>query len=265
MKNLEKIARKIRYKMIEISHNSKIPHLASSLSCIDIMIYLYTQVLDIKKIKHKTRDKFILSKGHAATALYALFNFLDLISNNDLQNFAKPNSILEEHPSHKLLGVEASTGSLGHGLPIACGLALASKFKKIDNKHFVIVGDGECNEGTIWESVMFASSKKLDNLYLFVDFNRWQATGRNEDIINLNEISKKFTSFGWDCVSIDGNNFNEINSSYRNLKNKKGKPKVVIAKTIKGKGISFMEDDNNWHYKIPNEAELNRAKKELKI
>ena len=265
MKSLERIAEEIRYKIIKTSHISKIPHLASSLSCIDIMIFLYLRVLNIKKINDLKRDKFILSKGHAATALYSLFNYLNLISDEELINYAKPNSLLEEHPSHKLKGVEASTGSLGHGLPLACGLAIGSKLKKIENKHFVLVGDGECNEGTIWEAVMFASSNKLDNLYVYVDFNKWQATGKNEEIINLKNLNKKFESFGWDTLLINGNDYKSLEQSFKKLKKKSGKPKVYIANTIKRKGVSFMEDDNNWHYKIPDEIELNKAKKELKI
>ena len=132
--------------------------------------------------------------------------------------------------------------------------------KKIENKHFVLVGDGECNEGTIWEAVMFASSKKLDNLYVYIDFNKWQATGKNEEIINLKNLNKKFESFGWDTLLTNGNDYKSLEQSYK-IKNKSGKPKVFIANTIKGKGVSFMEDDNNWHYRIPDEIELKKQKK----
>ena len=266
MKNLYKISNLIRFKMIEASHRSHIPHLASSLSCVDIIIYLYEVVLNIKNFSDINRDRFILSKGHAANAIYSVLNYKKIIKDKDFRKYAKFGSKLEEHPSQKIKGIEAATGSLGHGLPIACGLALSSKLKKINNKTFVLIGDGECNEGTIWESALFATSKHLDNLYVYLDHNKWQATGRNKDIIGLSSLSSKFKAFGWNVFEIDGNSYKELDLSFKKALNfNKKKPTLFMCNTIKGKGVSFMEDDNNWHYKIPSVEDLKKAKKELHI
>ncbi len=263
----EILAKKIRYQCITMSYKAKTAHLASSLSCIDLISVLFYSIMNFSKRNYKSisRDRFILSKGHAASALYAALNFKKILSDNDLNNYCKKNSKLEEHPSTLIPGVETSTGSLGHGLSVACGIALGLKIKKIDSKIYIIMSDGECNEGSVWEASLFASANKLDNIYCFVDYNQWQATGRTREILNLNSLCNKFNSFGWDAIEINGHNHREIKSQIKKAQIKNGKPKMFIANTIKGKGISFMEDDNNWHYRSPSKEELILSKRELKI
>lgn len=262
---LEDIASSLRLDIIKMSNRAKAPHLASSLSCIDIVITLYEKVLNIfpKQPKKLSRDKFILSKGHAATALYVTLAYKGFFPKKNLLDYTKKNSLLEEHPNPSVKGVEMATGSLGHGLPVGCGLALSGKIKKLKYKTVVLLGDGECNEGTIWESAMFASSKKLEHLYIIVDQNGWQGIGKTKDILNVKTLKKRWASFGWNSFEIDGHNFRQIEKIFK-LKNN-GKPTAIIAKTIKGKGISFMENDNNWHYRIPTSEEVILAKRELKI
>ncbi len=261
--NTIKLAAKLRYTVVQMSHRSKAAHLASSLSCIDILIILYEKILKINpKKRNYKRDRFILSKGHAAGALYATLAHRGFFNKKKLCFYRKKNSLLEEHPNPMLNGIEAPTGSLGHGLPIACGIALSAKILKLNYRTFVLLGDGECNEGSVWEAILFASSKKLNNLIAIVDFNGWQGIGRTKSITNLNPFSEKWKSFGWNVKKINGHDHRQL---YNCLKKKYSKPTVIIAKTIKGKGVSFMEDDNNWHYRIPNMDEVNKAKKELGI
>ena len=247
-----------------MSHKAKAPHLASSLSCIDIITSLYTSILNIKvdEPKWNQRDRFILSKGHAATALYVVLAEIGILNENNLLSYTNKGSLLEEHPNPMLPGVEAATGSLGHGLSIGCGIALSSKIKQEKFKTYVLLSDGECNEGSLWEAALFASAKNLENLYAIVDYNKWQATGRSNDVLSLSSLVNKFDSFGWNVSEIDGHKHNEIITSLKKNYNNE-KPTIIIANTIKGKGVSFMEDDNNWHYRIPNENEVELSKKEL--
>ena len=256
------LAKKIRFEIIKMSYRSKAPHLASSLSCADIITVLYEKILRINKRKKLSSDKFILSKGHAATSLYAVLSHKKYFNKKKLQNYAMKGSLLEEHPNPKINGVEAPTGSLGHGLPIGCGIALGAKIKKFQFRTFVLLGDGECNEGSVWESAMFASAKKLNNLIAIIDYNKWQGTGRSNEILNLKPMEEKWKSFGWKTIIIDGHNHKIL---LKVLKKKYNKPTAIIANTTKGKGISFMEDDNNWHYRIPSFEEVQMAKKELKV
>ena len=256
-----KLAAKLRYTAVQMSHKSKAAHLASSLSCIDILTILYERILKINpRKKMNSRDRFILSKGHAAGALYATLAHKGFFSKNKLNTYANKGSLLEEHPNPKLKGIEAPTGSLGHGLPIACGMALSAKILNMKFRTFVLLGDGECNEGTVWESALFASAKNLNNLIAIVDFNGWQGIGKTRSILNLSPFAEKWKSFGWNVRIVNGHNHKQL---YNNLKKKFSKPTVLIANTVKGKGVSFMEDDNNWHYRIPNVEEVKKAKKEL--
>ena len=263
--NLTQIASTLRFDIIKMSNLAKAPHLASSLSCIDIVLTLYEKVLKIfpKNPKNPNRDRFILSKGHAATSLYVTLAFKGFFKKKYLKTYTKNGSLLEEHPNPSIKGVEAATGSLGHGLPIGCGISLAAKINKKNYKTVVLLGDGECNEGTNWEAAMFASSKKLNNLFVIIDNNGWQGIGRTKDILNIKLLKEKWKSFGWNCFTINGHNYKQIEKVFKKKKNKK--PTAIIASTIKGKGISFMEDDNNWHYRIPNDKEVAKCKKELKI
>ena len=259
----QKIAALLRLKAIEMSLNAKASHLASSLSCIDILTVLYEKILKInpKKPRDQNRDRFILSKGHAATSLYTILAHKGFFNKNYLKTYGQKGSLLGEHPTPKLSGVEAATGSLGHGLPIGCGLALSAKISSKNFKTIVLMGDGECNEGTVWESALFASSKNLNNLLAIVDFNNWQGIGRTKDITKLNPFKKKWESFGWKVIEIDGHNHKMIEKSFK--MKKINKPILIIARTVKGKGVSFMEDDNNWHYRVPTKKELLLAKTEL--
>lgn len=262
---LQKVASKLRLEIIQMSNRAKAPHLASSLSCLDIIITLYEKVLNINPSNpsKSNRDRFVLSKGHAATALYVTLAHKGFFPKKKLLNYTKKNSFLEEHPNPYIKGVETATGSLGHGLPVGCGFALSGKIKKLNFKTIVLLGDGECNEGTIWESAMFASSKKLDKLYVIIDQNGWQGIGKTKDILDVKKLREKWSSFGWNTFEINGHNYSQIQKIFK--KKIIGKPTAIIAKTIKGKGISFMEDDNNWHYRIPTLKEIEIAKKELKL
>lgn len=263
---LESIARQIRGKIIEMSHKSGAAHLGSSLSCVDILVALYWNVLSIipDKPSAPDRDRFILSKGHAASALFATLAFKGFFSEGVLDTFAMPGSRLEEHPGPNCIaGVEAATGSLGHGLSIGIGMALARRIQKQDYRVFALLSDGECNEGSVWEAAMFAAGQCLDNVIAIIDFNRWQATGRSCEVMALEPLKEKWKSFGWSAYEIDGHNMNEVVDALSNFPDGSGKPVAVIAHTVKGKGVSFMEDDNNWHYRIPNEREVIKARKEL--
>ena len=259
----DKIVAKLRLQTIEMSHEAKAAHLASSLSSIDIVTVLYEKILKInpKKPKNRFRDRFILSKGHAATSLYTVLAHKGFFNKKYLKTYAKKGSLLEEHPTPKLTGIEAATGSLGHGLPVGCGMALSAKILKKNFKTIVLMGDGECNEGSVWEAALFAAANGLNNLYSIIDFNGWQGIGRTTDIINLKPLKKKWQSFGWNVFEINGHDHNQIEKVFK--RKRKIGPTAIIAKTIKGKGISFMEDDNNWHYRVPNKLEIEKAKKEL--
>lgn len=256
--SLEKKISNLRFKLIESNFKSQTAHLASALSCFDILCVIFFKFL-------RKQDYFILSKGHAAQALYQVLFEQNKITKKEFDNYSKSNSNLEEHPNTSIPGVVCSTGSLGHGLSFACGLNLANRLKKKNqSKIFTILGDGECNEGTVWESALFASSNKLNNIIAFIDYNKLQGTGRTEDILKLKPLSKKWKSFGWNVFEINGHSLtqiiktiNKINKSYQK------RPNMIIAHTIKGKGVKFMENNNNWHYRSPNYLELLKSKKEL--
>jgi len=256
IKNTIKLSKQIRKDVLYLSYLKKTAHLGSSLSCADIISYVYQTV-----VKKNSQNKFILSKGHAATSLYSALFRKKFISKKIFMSYCNPGSLLEEHPSPKINGVECATGSLGHGLPFGCGIALANKIKGNDYKTLVLISDGECNEGTTWESALFAASQRLSNLVLFIDYNKWQATGRSEEIMMIKPLHEKFKSFGWDAIVIDGNNIKQIDKAF--LKRNK-RPKVIVANTIKGKGVSVMEDNNNWHYRSPSKLEIDLFLKEIK-
>jgi transketolase len=258
-----KINNKIRYNICKISHQSKAPHLGSCLSIVDILIEIYFGKCFSLNQRSKNVDTFILSKGHAAYALYSVLAEKKLLSKKKLKTFAKEGSLLEEHPNSKLIGITCSTGSLGHGLSFGSGIAFANKLKKIKKKIIVLMSDGECNAGTVWEAAGLASAQNLNNLIAIIDYNKWQATGRS-NIISGGVLSKKWQGFGWNSCTINGHNPVQIKKAFLKAKKSK-KPFVIIANTVKGKGIKFMEDDNNWHYRIPNLSEIKIIKKILKV
>ena len=260
-------AARIRERVIQLSYQARTPHLGSSLSFVELLVYLYWNFLKISPeiVKDPARDRFVLSKGHGITTLYAVLAEKGFFSSELFQNYAQADSPLPEHPSPRCVpGIEAATGSLGHGLSIATGMALASKMNSIPYNVVSLLSDGECNEGSTWEAALLAPAHKLDNLISIIDFNKWQATGRSAKITALEPLDQKFESFGWNSVRIDGHNFRQIRSDLTTAK-KSEKPFAIIADTIKGKGIKMMEDDNNWHYRIPTKEEMDSAFEELGI
>jgi transketolase len=263
--NLPEIAAKIRGKIVSLSHVGGAPHLGSSLSCADIVTALYwTAKIDPQAPLAPTRDRIILSKGHAATTLYSALAYRGFFPLKTLDSFNTNGGVLQEHPAPQCVpGVEVATGSLGHGLSLGVGMALAARIKKQDCNTYVVMSDGECNEGSVWEAAMMAPRHKLERLMVFIDFNKWQATGRSQEVSSLDPLVDKWSSFGWDAREIDGHDMQSIVDNIKSLPTTSGKPVAIIAHTVKGKGVSFMEDDNNWHYRIPTEDEVALAHKEL--
>ena len=267
---LEALARELRARIVAFSSRTGTPHLGSCLSCLDILTALYFNILrvDPENPYDDRRDRFILSKGHGAPALFQVLAMRGFFPESDLLESDHDGSgYFGEHPPTPghLAGIEAATGSLGHGLPIGLGMAIAARLKGLDYKVYAVLSDGECNEGSIWEAAMFAAAQRLENLAVIVDFNKWQATGRSEDVLGPNSLEDKWRSFGWSTHSIDGHDMNAILDACRELPDGSGKPVAIIADTVKGKGVSFMEDDNNWHYRIPSAEEVDAAKRELGV
>jgi transketolase len=262
--DLNRIAAEIRYRLVQMSNAAKTPHLGSGLSCVDILVAAYWNILQIdpQKADALDRDRFILSKGHAAAALYAVLAKRGFFPADWLDSFGLPGAPLAEQPAPNCApGVELATGSLGHGLPVATGMALAARLKKQTHRVLAVMSDGECNEGTVWEAAMFAAGQGLGNLTVVVDYNKWQATGRSNEVMMLESLVDKWSAFGWNASEVDGHSIDEITARLKDTAT--DKPTAVIAHTVKGKGISFMEDDNNWHYRIPKPEEVAAAKAEL--
>lgn len=264
--SLVEISKKIRKKILKMIFNSQTSHIGSSLSTVDILTVLYFKVLSIdpKNAWAKDRDRFILSKGHACAALYATLALRGFFSEEILDEYCINGGRLPGHSTmHCASGVEVSTGSLGHGLSIGAGMAIAAKHDGYKYRVFVLLSDGECNEGSVWEAAMFAAHHKLDNLIAIVDCNKLQAFGRTKEVVNLEPLVDKWIAFGWGAKEIDGHNFTQIEKALGKVPFEKNKPNVVIAHTIKGKGVSFMEDQLVWHYKSPNKEQMELALKEL--
>lgn len=266
---LEQRARILRARIIETSHKASIPHLGSCLSCVDILTALYFSILriDPNNPRSPERDRLILSKGHGAPALFQVLAMRGFFSERMLDTYGEDGGLFAEHPPapHKLAGIEAATGSLGHGLSIALGMALAARIHKQNYNVYAVLSDGECNEGSIWEAAMLAAAQKVSNLCVIIDFNKWQATGRSCDIMALNSLPEKWQAFGWHTHEIDGHDMPNLLNTLNAFPAEQQKPTAIIAHTIKGKGVSFMEDDNNWHYRIPTADEVVLAKCELGV
>ena len=268
IERLESLARQARGAVIELSGSAEVPHVGSSLSCIDILVAAYWHSLrfNTEKPDDPNRDRLILSKGHAAQALYTVLNMRGLLDVELLKTFNQDGGQLAEHPGPNCApGVEAATGSLGHGLPIGVGLALAGRVHKRSYRTLVVMSDGECSEGSVWEAALLAAAQKLENLFVIVDYNKWQATDRSDKVMALDPLVEKWSAFGWSASEIDGHDVGALASAMETSTVGGGKPVVLIAHTVKGKGVSFMEDDNNWHYRSPTQEEVILARRELRL
>lgn len=264
---LEEIARNMRGNILKAINKAGSGHPGGSLSIADILTVLYFERmnLDPKNPDLKNRDKLILSKGHGAPCQYVALAMKGYFPVSDVLTLRKIDSKFQGHPDkNKVRGIEMSTGSLGQGFSASCGMALSNKLDGLDSMVYVVLGDGELQEGIVWEASMAASHYKLSNLCAFIDWNGLQIDGKNEDVMTVKPIDEKFKSFGWNVLMIDGHNIEEINNAIDSSK-ASDKPTAVICKTLKGKGVSFMEDNANWHGKAPNDEELKKALEELEV
>ncbi len=248
--------RNIRKNILNLTFKAKSSHIGSCLSIVEILVALYFKILN-------KNDRFILSKGHAALALYSILFEKKVISKKTLSSFGSNKTVLMNHVSNKVKGVEFSTGSLGHGLPVSVGKALKFKTNKEKNKVFVLMSDGEINEGTTWESLLFANHHKLDNLNIIIDYNKIQSMDFVSKVIKLEPLKQKLQSFGCKVYEVNGHSVKQL-TKFLKVKSF-NKPKVIIANTVKGKGVSFMENNNLWHYKSPDKGQLKRALNEIEI
>lgn len=263
---LKKIANEIRIDIVKQVYHAKSGHPGGSLSCTDILTVLYFNQMNIheKEPEAPLRDRFVLSKGHCAPALYACLAHRGFFESEKLKEFRKIDGDLQGHPDkNKVKGVDMSTGSLGQGLSVANGMALSSKMNHDGYRVYCLLGDGEIEEGQVWEAAMTASKYKLDNLCVIVDYNHLQIDGTVEEVKGLDNIEGKFKNFGFHTIVVDGHNIEQLIDSFETAKTAKGKPTAIIAKTIKGKGISFMENKAEWHGKAPREEEYHLALNEL--
>lgn len=266
-KELQIFAAKARIGVIEGVYNAKAGHPGGSLSICDLLAYLYNEEMNIdpKDPHMDSRDRFVLSKGHAAPALYATLALKGFFPVEDLKTLRKSDSYLQGHPNmNKIPGIDMSTGSLGQGISAAVGMALGAKFDKKDYCVYTVLGDGEIEEGEVWEAAMFAANQKLDNLVAVVDFNGLQIDGTIDEVNSAYPIADKFKAFKWNVVEIDGHDFDAIEDALNNAKATKGVPTCIVMKTVKGKGVSYMEDAVGWHGKAPNTEEYEQAMTELK-
>ena len=257
------LSKKVRANALKMVHKAKASHIASALSIVDILTVLYGSVMKFDKSNTDLleRDRLILSKGHACVAVYSVLAEVGIIEKEELKTYGEDFSWLMNHISHKVDGVEFSAGALGHGLSFGVGKALSAKIQKLSFRTFVILSDGEMDEGSTWEALMFAAHHKLDNLTAIIDYNKIQSLDSIENTLNLEPLAEKISSFGCEVYEVDGHNFEELIQSLN--KRPRNKPKVIIAHTIKGKGVSFMEDTVEWHYKNPSDHDLEIALKEL--
>jgi len=265
VEDLNRVAREIRYKVLSLSHHAQTAHLGGALSSVDLLVALYWNCLriDPKNPADPNRDRLIFSKGHCVSALYAALAWRGFFPVEELLHFNEEGSHLPEQPSPGCVpGIEWATGSLGHGLGVGLGMALAARIQQRTYKVCVLLGDGECQEGSIWEAAMLAPRLSLGNLTAIVDFNKLQATGRSDEIMAMSPFKAKWQSFGWTTREVDGHDIAAITEALQKTR-PADTPLAIIANTVKGKGVSFIEDDNNWHYRSPTADELEKARKEL--
>ena len=260
-------ANKVRQLIIEGVFNAKSGHPGGSLSAADIFTYLYFKELNVdpKNPKWADRDRFVLSKGHCCPGLYAALAIKGYFPEKEIKSLRHIGAMLQGHPDMKgTPGVDMSSGSLGQGVSAACGMALAAKMDNASYRVYAMLGDGECEEGQVWESAMFAAHHNLDNLCYIVDYNGLQIDGKVSEVAGLEPLDKKFESFGFEVIKICGHCFNQIEEAFETAKSVKGKPTVIIAETVKGKGVSYMEDQVGWHGKAPNQEQYELALNELR-
>lgn len=276
MNHYESDAREIRRLALIMAHHAKSSHSGGALSMADILAVLYGGKLRItpQTVDDPNRDRFLLSKGHCCASLYAALAVHGFLDKEELcNNYGQDGTVYFSHVSHKLNGVEMSSGSLGHGLPVACGIALNGKVKGLDYDTYVLTGDGELDEGSCWEAIMFAAQQHLSHLCLIVDYNKIQSLGNVADICDLSPLADKFRAFNWNVIEIDGHNYDEIAQAIDLFQHKMvhgqwsmvnvPRPTAIIANTIKGKGVSYMEGELLWHYRNPNDEQLKQALEEL--
>ena len=263
---LDRVAREIRGSVVEMSHRAGTPHLGSALSCVDLLVTAYWTALriDPSNPTARDRDRFILSKGHAVSALYATLAHRGFFPMAQLETFNEAGSALAEQPSPACVpGLELATGSLGHGLSVGLGMAFAGRLAGLPYRVLVLMSDGECNEGSVWEAALFGAAQRLERVAAIIDYNKWQATGRSNEIMALAPLREKWEAFGWSACEVDGHDLKALVQVLGNVPDGSGKPIAIAAHTVKGKGVSFMEDDNNWHYRSPNADEVLKARVEL--
>jgi transketolase len=261
---LDGISAAIRHRLVRMSHEAGTAHLGGALSCVDLLVALYGKILrvDPAQPEDPSRDRLVFSKGHAVSALYATLAFHDFFPASRLDAYNQPGSGLPEQPAPGCApGIEWATGSLGHGLGVGLGMALASAINALSYSTYVILSDGECQEGSVWEAAMLAPRLSTSPLTAIVDFNGWQATGRSREIMQMEPLVEKWRSFGWEAFEINGHDISEILDVLR--RPYEGNPRAIVARTVKGRGVSFIEDDNNWHYRSPSADEVKKAGVEL--
>lgn len=267
MENLKALAYELRETVVDIIVSGKAGHIGGDMSVVEILTELYFRQMNIspENKNDKNRDKFVMSKGHSVEAYYAVLAKKGFIDREEvISTFSKFGSKFIGHPNNKLPGIEMNSGSLGHGLPVCVGMALAGKMDGLTYRTYTVMGDGELAEGSVWEGAMAASQYKLDNLCAVVDRNRLQISGNTEDIMGHDDLHERFRAFGWHVIDVeDGNDIEQLHMAFEEAKTIKGKPTVLIANTVKGKGASIMENNEKWHHKVPNEEELKQIRKEL--
>ena len=267
MENLKALAYELRENVIDMIVEGKAGHIGGDMSVMEILTEIYFDQMNIspENMDDPDRDKFIMSKGHSVEAYYAVLaakGFFDI--KDVIATFSKFGSQFIGHPNNKLPGIEMNSGSLGHGLPVSVGMALAGKMDKKDYRVYTVMGDGEIAEGSVWEGAMAASHYKLDNLCAVIDRNHLQISGNTEDVMAHDDVHERWSSFGWNVIDVaDGNDIDQLKAAFDAAKEVKGKPTVLVANTVKGKGSSVMENKANWHHKVPNAEELEQIRKDL--
>lgn len=257
----------LRKQLLKYIYHAKAGHTGGSLSCTDILNVLYNKVLNVnpKDAKNPNRDRYIQSKGHSVEALYVTLADRGFFPESDLETLCAYQSNYIGHPTKKVNGMEQNTGALGHGLPICVGEAIAAKLDGKSHRVFTLLGDGELPEGSNWEAFLAAKHYKLDNLYAILDYNKQQITGSNEEVMGIDSVKDKLETFGWSVKEVDGHDIDELVDALNNGPFEKGKPNFIVAHTIKGKGVSYMEGNLRWHHGVPSEAEYMQAQNELDV